>query len=162
MDWAEAFLQTPSLLCAALIVMLEHGVQPSPARTIRQHTSCAPRCEPGWARGIPGPEILLSLTPMLSVHITDYCQVQPAGMGCAWLCLASTQIVCWGRWSLQDAGDAVVHCLQSLLEFKPWWILVLCLKKWITDSEQAQCWDKPHSTSNVPSEKFALCHCILR
>lgn len=121
----------------------------------------------GVGRGIPRPEILSSLTLMLSVHITAYSQgagraqsLQEWGvLDCA---LHPPRLHAEAGWSLWDAEDAVVHCLQRLLEFTPWWTPILCLKRWITQSEQAQCWGKPHSTLNVPSEKLALCHCVLR
>lgn len=101
-------------------MMLEHRMQPSPARTIRQYMSCSTTLWAGLGKGHPqarDPAIPNSHAVCPHSCLQSACRQasKPAGMRCVRLCLAPTQIVATeAGWSLQDAGDAISRACWSL------------------------------------------------
>lgn len=85
----------------------------------------APHCELGWGRGTAVPEILRSVSPMLSVHVAAYSGAADRaqsleGWGVLSSALCPPRLYEEAGWSLRDTGDTMACCLQSLLEFTPW------------------------------------------
>ena len=78
------------------------------------------------------PVILQSVTTMLSVHVAAYSLAADRaqnlqGWGVLGSALYPPRLYEEAGCSLQDTGNAVAHCLQSLLEFTPQWPLRYCV-----------------------------------